>query len=180
MTLVRRARVTFLMLAALLPLAAHAQKKPITQADWDRWQTIAAPTLSPDGKWAAYTLNPRVGDGEFVVRSTSTASEYRVSVGYTNRENNTPGAERGRGGAAGGPPPGAGGRGGRGGGGGGPTGLGPFSADGRHAFVLVTQPPRAEVDSIERAQRASGRGGQAGRGAQNAQSAASPSAPPTS
>ena len=176
MTLVRRARVTFLMLAALLPLAAHAQKKPITQADWDRWQTIAAPTLSPDGKWAAYTLNPRVGDGEFVVRSTSTGSEYRVSVGYTNRENNTPGAERGRGGAAGGPPPGAGGRGGRGGGGGGPTGLGPFSADGRHAFVLVTQPPRAEVDSIERAQRASGRGGQGGRGAQTPQSAASANA----
>ena len=148
------------------PCVAQAQpKKPLTQGDWDRWQTIAAPTLSPDGKWASYTLNPRVGDGEFVVRSTGAATEYRVNVGYTNRENNTPGAERGRGGAAGAPPagaPGGGGRGGRGGGGG-AGGGGPFSADGKFAFVMVTAQTRAQADSAETAQRA--RSGSGGRGA---------------
>ncbi|MEA3247235.1 MAG: hypothetical protein U9Q74_13870, partial [Gemmatimonadota bacterium] len=57
--------------------AAHAQsKRPLTQADWDRWESIASPTLSPDGKWAAYTVNPRVGDGTFIVRSTTGSSEY--------------------------------------------------------------------------------------------------------
>ncbi|MEQ1691710.1 MAG: hypothetical protein ABMA00_10510, partial [Gemmatimonas sp.] len=152
MHIVRLPCAVFLVLAA--PLTAQAQqKKPLTQGDWDRWQTIAAPTLSPDGKWASYTLNPRVGDGEFVVRSTSAATEYRVNMGYTNRENNTPGAERGRGGAAGAPPAGAppagaGGRGGRGGGGG-AGGGGPFSADGKFAFAMVTTQPRAQVDSAE-------------------------------
>lgn len=161
----RRARFSVVIaLAAILPVVAEGQaKRPLTQADWDRWQTIAAPTLSPDGKWVAYTLNPRVGDGEFVVRATSASSEYRVNVGYTNRENNTPGAERGRGGAGGAPPAGAGGgRGGRGGGG--PSGLGPFSADGKFAFVLVTALTKSQVDSAEAAQRraAAGRAGQGG------------------
>ena len=166
MHFVRRTCAVVVVLAA--PLAAQAQqKRPLTQTDWDRWQTIAAPTLSPDGKWASYTLNPRVGDGEFVVRSTGAATEYRVNVGYTNRENNTPGAERGRGGAAGAPPAGAAGAGGRGGrgGGGGPSGFGPFSADGKFAFVMVTAQSRAQVDSAEAVQRANPRPAQGGRGA---------------
>src|ERR1039458_5876252 len=79
----RRAHAFLLVLATAAPLAAHAQKKPLTQADWDRWQTIASPVLSHDGKWVAYTLNPRVGEGTFIVRATGGTSEYRVSMGYT-------------------------------------------------------------------------------------------------
>src|SRR5262245_11717776 len=149
-------------LVAIVPSAAQAQKKPLTQADWDRWQTINGAALSPDGKWVAYTQNPRVGDGEFIVHSTAGNAEYRVNLGYTQRENNTPGGERGRGGAA---PGGGGGRGGRGGGGGGPSGLGPFSADGKFAFVTVSAMPRVQVDSMERANRGRGAGrGRAGGG----------------
>ncbi|HVZ49522.1 MAG TPA: hypothetical protein VG916_12115, partial [Gemmatimonadaceae bacterium] len=156
-------RMPALAILAAAPFALHAQqKRPLTQADWDRWETIASPTLSPDGKWAAYTLNPRVGDGTFVVRSTGAATEYRVDLGFTNRENNTPGALRGRGGA---PAGGGGGRGGRGGGG--PSGAGPFSADGKFAFVVVSNAPKAKVDSAEAAQRAAGRGAPGGRGAAN-------------
>ncbi|NUQ12704.1 MAG: hypothetical protein HUU26_10335, partial [Gemmatimonadaceae bacterium] len=83
------------------------QKRPLTQADWDRWRSISGATLSNDGKWVAYTLTPQVGDGEFVVRSTSGTVEYRVPVGYIGRPNNTPGGERPRGG---GPGPAGGGR----------------------------------------------------------------------
>ena len=50
---------------------AHAQKKALTQADWDKWKSINAPALSNDGKWAVYTLIPQVGDGELVIRSTT-------------------------------------------------------------------------------------------------------------
>lgn len=155
-----RAGMLGLLLSPAASAQVAAQKRPLTQEDWDRWQTIASPTLSPDGRWAAYTLNPRVGEGEFIVRSTSGSAEYRVNLGFTNRVNNTPGAERGRGGGAGGPPPGAGGRGGRGGGGG---AAGPFTTDARYAFTMVTNPPRARVDSAEAAQRANaGRGGRGG------------------
>src|SRR5215204_5333527 len=63
------------LLIAVLPLPLLAQKKALTQADWDRWRSIQGASLSNDGKWAAYTLSPQVGDGEFVVRSTTGATE---------------------------------------------------------------------------------------------------------
>jgi hypothetical protein len=125
------------------------QKKALTQADWDRWRSIQNPTLSNDGKWAAYTLSPQVGDGEFVVRATTGTTEYRVPVGYIGRPNNVPGAlrppqnpperrrwsrrrrtlRRRRGPAS------------------------PFSADSRFAFVIA-QPNKEAVESAQRAARA--------------------------
>ncbi len=118
------------LLALLVPFALHAQKKALTQADWDRWRSIQSPTLSNDGTWAAYRLAPQVGDGELVVRSTSGPTEYRIPLGYVSRPNNTPGGARRGGGAAGG------GRGRGGGGGGGSTG--PFTTDTR--WVLDNHP----------------------------------------
>src|SRR5215203_627860 len=118
------------LLVAALPaclLAQSAQKKALTQADWDRWRSINAATLSNDGKWAAYTLTPQVGDGEFVVRATSGTTEYKVPVG-------------------------PGGGGGRFGGGARPTS--PFSADSRYAFVIA-QPSKEAVEAAQRAARAS-------------------------
>jgi dipeptidyl aminopeptidase/acylaminoacyl peptidase len=140
-------------LLLLGPLTADAQKKALTQADWDRWRSIQGATLSGDGRWAAYTLSPQVGDGEFVVRSTSSATEYRVPVGYIGRPNNTPGGARG-GAAAGG-----GGRGGAGGGGG---AGGPFTYNSKFAFV-TKQATKAQVDSAAAA-RPAGRGGAAAAG----------------
>ncbi len=143
------ARASFTLLTAVIPLTAFAQKKVLTQADWDRWRSIQGAALSNDGKWAAYTLSPQVGDGEFVVHATSGNTEYRVPVGYIGRANNTPGGARPAGAA--GAPAGGGGRGVRGGGGGAAS---PFTSDGRFAFVS-TQPTK---DEVERAQRAAPRG----------------------
>jgi dipeptidyl aminopeptidase/acylaminoacyl peptidase len=152
--MLRSLRSSLLALLALAPVAASAQKKVLTQADWDRWQSIQGATLSNDGKWVAYTLAPQVGDGEFIVRSTTGTTEIRVPVGYISRPNNTPGGERGgRGGGGGG--------GGRGGGGGGGAG-GPFTADGKYAFVTA-QPNKETVERQQRAA-AQGRGGRGGRG----------------
>jgi hypothetical protein len=141
-------------------------KKPLTQADWDRWRSITTPTLSPDGKWAAYTLTPQVGDGEFVVKSTSAATEIRIPVGYIGRANNVPGGLRPPG-AAGGAPGGGGGAGGRGG----------FSPDSRYAYVTIGA-PRAVVDSVARAQAAArGQRGNGGGGGGAAGQAAAPATP---
>ena len=146
-------RVGVTLFTVLLPLAAHAQKKTLTQADWDRWRSIQGAAISANGQWVAYTLSPQVGDGEFVVRSTSSAIEYRVPVGYIGRVNNVPGGLR----PAGGAPAGAGGRGGRGGGGGPAGTTGPFNSSSKFAFVS-TQPTKEETERTQRA----GRGGRAG------------------
>jgi dipeptidyl aminopeptidase/acylaminoacyl peptidase len=145
-----------LVLSAAFASPLLAQKKALTQADWDKWRSIQGATLSNDGKWVAYTLAPQVGDGEFVVRSTTGSTEYRVPVGYISRPNNVPGGERARGGGAGGGRAGGGGRGGAGGGG----ATGPFTPDSRFAFVTV-QPVKEEVERQERA--AAARGGRSGR-----------------
>ncbi|HEV2643113.1 MAG TPA: hypothetical protein VGT98_10415, partial [Candidatus Elarobacter sp.] len=60
-------------------------RKVLTQDTYDRWRSIVAPTLSPNGEWVAYTLTPAAGDGEMIVRSTHAATEYRVPRGFTGR-----------------------------------------------------------------------------------------------
>ena len=98
-------RITRLAVASTvvvaLPSLALAQKKALTQADWDTWKSISSPALSNDGKWAAYTLIPQVGDGELVIRATTGNTEYRVPRGYLGRPNNTPGGLRGPAGGTG-------------------------------------------------------------------------------
>ena len=89
----------FALLALLFtPLTAQAQKRALTQADWDIWKSISGAAISNDGKWAAYSLAPLAGDGDLVIRSTSGNTEYRIPRGYLGRPNNTPGGLRPRGG----------------------------------------------------------------------------------
>jgi hypothetical protein len=140
-----RKHAAALVVVLAFPAFAHAQKKVLTQADWDKWKSINAPALSNDGKWAVYTLIPQVGDGELVIRSTSGSTEFRVPRGYLGRPNNTPGGLRGP--AGGGPEEG--------------ETAGPnatpaqVTADSR--FVIVsTQATQAEVEKAPR-----GRGGAA-------------------
>ena len=70
-------------------LTAQAPKSPLTQDTYDLWRSILQPTLSPDGRWAVYTLTPTVGDGELVARATNGATngatEHRVARGWTGR-----------------------------------------------------------------------------------------------
>jgi dienelactone hydrolase len=132
----------FLLLAlVLVPAVAYAQKRSLTQADWDKWKTISGSMLTSDGKWAAYSLAPLVGDGDFVVRSTSGGTEYKVPRGYLGRPNNVPGGLRPR---AGGNPEDE------------PSGPqiapGQFSHDSKYALVL-TYPTQAEFDRVARDRR---------------------------
>ncbi len=75
------------------PPPLPAGKKPITQDTYDEWRTISGSSLSNDGKWAAYTLSPVVGEGELVVRATAAATEYRAPRGFTGRPQLQPAAD---------------------------------------------------------------------------------------
>ena len=76
-----------LLVSAVTPcaMAAQAGKLPLTQDTYDLWRSILQPALSPDGRWAVYTLTPTVGDGELVARATGGSTEYRVARGWTGR-----------------------------------------------------------------------------------------------
>jgi dienelactone hydrolase len=137
----RRFVLTALVALTTLPAHASAQKKALTQADWDKWKSISGSMITSDGKWAGYSIAPLVGDGEFVVRSTSSNTEYRVPRGYLGRPNNVPGGLRPR--AGGNPEDEPGGP---------QIAPGQFTADGRYALVL-TYPTQREFDAAGRDRR---------------------------
>ncbi|MGH7471045.1 MAG: alpha/beta hydrolase family protein [Longimicrobiales bacterium] len=145
----RHCALAIALLAIASPALAQSGKKVLTQDDYDIWRTIQGAALSNDGQWAAYTVQPLVGEGELVVRNTRSGTEYKHTRGYTGRPP-APGMPAGRGGAAGGegdegPPAG-------------PGAL--FSADSKYVLFMV-QPSK---DEVERAAAAAPRG-RTGRGA---------------
>lgn len=63
-----RPQLFCLFLALAVPAAAAAQQqRPLTLDDYGAWNRITAVTLSPDGKWLAYGLQPNDGDARFMV-----------------------------------------------------------------------------------------------------------------
>jgi dienelactone hydrolase len=136
------ARLAVALVLTPIALAAQAPKRALTQADWDHWKSITGSALSSDGKWAAYTLVPQVGDGELVIRATQGTTEYRVPRGYLGRPNNVPGGLRPRAANPEEEP-------------GGPT-VQPaqFTNDGRYV-VALTYPPQVEFDRVARDRRRS-------------------------
>ncbi|HEX6049172.1 MAG TPA: prolyl oligopeptidase family serine peptidase [Gemmatimonadaceae bacterium] len=127
-TLVLVALAATLTVPASLAAQAVAQKRALTSADWDTWRSIQGATISPDGKWALYSLVPQVGDGEMVVRATQGTTEYRVPRGFLGRPQMVAG---GRPDTASATPPAQ------------------FSADGRFALAL-TYAPMAEFEKARR------------------------------
>lgn len=39
------------------------KKKVLTHSDYDSWKALSKPTISPDGNWVSYEINPQKGDG---------------------------------------------------------------------------------------------------------------------
>jgi dipeptidyl aminopeptidase/acylaminoacyl peptidase len=61
---------------------AATTKRPIRHSDYDSWRSIVGTTLSRDGKWLLYAIQPYEGDGEIVVRSTAIGGpEYKIPRG---------------------------------------------------------------------------------------------------
>jgi dipeptidyl aminopeptidase/acylaminoacyl peptidase len=68
----------------LLAACALAQPKPtVAPADYGKWETLGAGTLSPDGKWLAYEIRRTNGDNELRVASTSGAGKTYVLANCT-------------------------------------------------------------------------------------------------
>ncbi|HEY9514922.1 MAG TPA: hypothetical protein VIQ74_04510, partial [Gemmatimonadaceae bacterium] len=60
-------------------------RRPLTQAAFDSWRSVRDVTLSNDGRWAAWSLVPQVGDGDVVLRDLGSGKEVRHTRGYIGR-----------------------------------------------------------------------------------------------
>lgn len=65
-------RLSLLVLAATATAAIHgpaaARQRPLGHDDVVRWNAIASPSLSPDGRWLAFVLSAMEGDPSIVLR----------------------------------------------------------------------------------------------------------------
>ena len=67
------------MLAAIATV--EAGDRPLSFEDLMKFRQIRDASISDDGGWVAYALVPDRGDGEAVVRSTSTGKVFRIERG---------------------------------------------------------------------------------------------------
>lgn len=67
----------------LVCLQAVAQKKPITHAVYDSWQSINERNISRNGKWVVFTVTPQEGDATLVIESTEKAYKKEIPRGYS-------------------------------------------------------------------------------------------------
>ena len=53
----------------------QTQKRPLTAADYDRWQSVRLEKIANNGQWIAYQIDPQEGDGRLEVVSVASANK---------------------------------------------------------------------------------------------------------
>ncbi|MES2003508.1 MAG: prolyl oligopeptidase family serine peptidase [Bacteroidota bacterium] len=66
----------------MLALGVSAQKKPLDHTVYDGWQSIADRSLSKDGKYLTYAVNPQEGDGVLYIQSAAGDYKKEIPRGY--------------------------------------------------------------------------------------------------
>ncbi|WP_295116814.1 prolyl oligopeptidase family serine peptidase [uncultured Chitinophaga sp.] len=76
-----RRSAVLLLLSPAYTYAQQAGKKPLDHNVYDGWQSIGAKTLSNDGKWLAYVIQPQEGDATLVITDTKGQQKLVVPRG---------------------------------------------------------------------------------------------------
>jgi dipeptidyl aminopeptidase/acylaminoacyl peptidase len=63
-------------------IAQSTSKRPLTMQDFDTWRSLQGSTISRDGKFVAYVMQPQDNDGELFVKNTLTGAEWKYQRGY--------------------------------------------------------------------------------------------------
>ncbi len=66
----------------ILSIQVFAQKKPLDHTVYDGWQSIADRSVSNDGKYVVYAVNPQEGDGTLYVQSANGDYKKEIARGY--------------------------------------------------------------------------------------------------
>lgn len=75
--------IRLILIAFFLPLFVVAQKKPLDHTVYDGWQSTGERLISPDGRWAVYTITPQEGDAVLEIRDMNSGGKTTaVPRGY--------------------------------------------------------------------------------------------------
>ncbi len=68
----------------ILPFTCWSQtvKRSLNADDYDSWKSVKETTLSKDGQWVAYEINPQEGDGQLFVENPTTSRKILIPRGY--------------------------------------------------------------------------------------------------
>jgi dipeptidyl aminopeptidase/acylaminoacyl peptidase len=79
--------VACISLLAFLPLLSSraADKKPLTHGVYDSWNKISGESLSNDGRWILYVIEPQEGDSRLVIYDVASARADTVERGNAPR-----------------------------------------------------------------------------------------------
>jgi len=74
----------FLFLALSLSLAATQPyaKKTLDHSDFDRWEKVTNYSISNNGRWECFAVNPQEGDGTLFFNNTSNDTRIALQRGY--------------------------------------------------------------------------------------------------
>jgi acetyl esterase/lipase len=75
-----RTVLSVLVFIACIP--CYSQKKPLDHSVYDGWQRIGERTISNDGKWIVYAIEPQEGDNELVIQSSDAIYKKTIDRGY--------------------------------------------------------------------------------------------------
>lgn len=66
----------------ILPAEAQGEKKALGHDDFDKWQQTENYSLTRNGEWMSYAVNPQDGDGMLYFRNTRTGRSVSIPRGY--------------------------------------------------------------------------------------------------
>lgn len=71
-----------LLATSAIALTAFADKKPLDHDAFDSWKSVRVHSLSHNGDWAAFSVDPQEGDGTLCFRNTKSGKEIAIARGY--------------------------------------------------------------------------------------------------
>lgn len=78
-------KILLIAIAVTISLYSFAQKKPIDHSVYDGWKSAGERTITNDGKFAAFTINPQEGDGVLIVKGLDNGYTKEFPRGYQAR-----------------------------------------------------------------------------------------------
>jgi hypothetical protein len=75
-------KIFFIIVAVAITFGCLGAKKVLDHVDFDRWEKVTNYSVSSDGAWVVYAVNPQEGDGVLYFHNTAKGNQIEVKRGY--------------------------------------------------------------------------------------------------